>query len=67
MPLNMSHEHVALISFCLKDSAGVKHLKRLSSAGITHVHLLPTFQFAGVEDEKHKWKHVGKALELCFS
>nr|XP_009587792.1 pullulanase 1, chloroplastic isoform X4 [Nicotiana tomentosiformis] len=46
------------LAFTLQDSAGVKHLKRLSSAGITHVHLLPTFQFAGVEDEKHKWKHV---------
>ncbi|KAK4367082.1 hypothetical protein RND71_014962 [Anisodus tanguticus] len=42
----------------VEDSAGVQHLKRLSSAGITHVHLLPTYQFASVEDEKHKWKHI---------
>lgn len=63
----MSHKHVALISLFLKDSAGVQHLKRLSNAGITHVHLLPTYQFAGVEDEKHKWKYTGKALQLFFS
>ncbi|KAK6136155.1 hypothetical protein DH2020_030089 [Rehmannia glutinosa] len=33
-------------------------LKKLSSAGITHVHLLPTFQFADVHDEKDKWQNV---------
>jgi len=44
----------------LKDSAGVLHLKRLSSAGISHVHLLPTFQFAGVDDQKENWRFVGK-------
>ena len=46
--------------YCLKDSAGVCHLKKLSNAGITHLHLLPTFQFAGVDDEKDNWKSVGK-------
>ncbi|PHT99620.1 Pullulanase 1, chloroplastic [Capsicum chinense] len=46
------------LAFTLQDSAGVQHLKKLSSAGVTHVHLLPTFQFAGVEDEKDKWKHI---------
>ncbi|PPR88312.1 hypothetical protein GOBAR_AA32388 [Gossypium barbadense] len=40
------------------DSAGVLHLKKLSKAGITHVHLLPTFQFAAVDDEKENWKYV---------
>ncbi|KAM7526852.1 hypothetical protein LguiA_016754 [Lonicera macranthoides] len=44
------------LAFTSQDSAGVLHLKRLSSAGLTHVHLLPTFQFAGVDDEKDKWK-----------
>nr|XP_019066688.1 pullulanase 1, chloroplastic isoform X1 [Solanum lycopersicum] len=46
------------LAFTSQDSAGVQHLKRLSNAGITHVHLLPTYQFAGVEDEKHKWKYT---------
>lgn len=47
-----------------KESAGVQHLKKLSDAGITHVHLLPTHQFGGVDDEKEKWKFVGKILFL---
>lgn len=38
------------------------HLKKLSNAGLTHVHLLPTFQFAGVDDEKENWKFVGKTV-----
>ncbi|XP_031092052.1 pullulanase 1, chloroplastic isoform X1 [Ipomoea triloba] len=46
------------LAFTLQDSAGVLHLKRLSSAGLTHIHLLPTFHFADVDDEKHKWKHA---------
>ncbi|VFQ83663.1 unnamed protein product [Cuscuta campestris] len=49
------------LAFTLQDSAGVLHLKKLSSAGITHIHLLPTFHFAGVGDEKHKWKHADTA------
>lgn len=48
--------------FHLKNSAGMLHLKKLSKAGITHVHLLPTFQFGGVDDEKGKWKHLGMVL-----
>ncbi|KAI3758915.1 hypothetical protein L6452_06488 [Arctium lappa] len=27
-------------------------------AGLTHIHLLPTFQFANVDDEKDTWKFV---------
>ncbi|KAK6136112.1 hypothetical protein DH2020_030128 [Rehmannia glutinosa] len=46
------------LAFTSEDSAGMLHLKKLSSAGITHVHLLPTFQFAGVHDEKDKWQNV---------
>ncbi|KAK8643307.1 hypothetical protein V6N13_012610 [Hibiscus sabdariffa] len=52
------------MAFTLQDSAGVLHLKKLSEAGITHVHLLPTFQFAAVDDEKKNWKYVDfKILE----
>ncbi|KAK2634107.1 hypothetical protein Ddye_028899 [Dipteronia dyeriana] len=52
------------LAFTSQDSEGVLHLKKLSNAGITHVHLLPTYQFAGVDDEKEKWKSVDtKVLE----
>ncbi|KAB1211035.1 Pullulanase 1, chloroplastic, partial [Morella rubra] len=46
------------LAFTLQDSSGMLHLKKLSNAGLTHVHLLPTFQFAGVDDEKENWKFV---------
>ncbi|KAF9598351.1 hypothetical protein IFM89_027162 [Coptis chinensis] len=46
------------LAFTYQDSAGLLHLKKLSNAGLTHVHLLPTFQFAGVDDEKQKWKNL---------
>lgn len=43
-----------------QDSAGVKHLQKLVDAGLTHLHLLPTFQFGDVDDEKENWKSVGR-------
>ncbi|KAG9449532.1 hypothetical protein H6P81_009497 [Aristolochia fimbriata] len=46
------------LAFTCQESAGVQHLKELSDAGLTHVHLLPSFQFAGVDDCKENWKSV---------
>ncbi|WJX20114.1 hypothetical protein P8452_09706 [Trifolium repens] len=34
------------------------HLRKSSSAGITHVNLLPTFQFVGADDQKENWRNV---------
>uniref|UniRef100_A0A1J3ES24 Pullulanase 1, chloroplastic n=1 Tax=Noccaea caerulescens TaxID=107243 RepID=A0A1J3ES24_NOCCA len=50
------------LAFTLKDSAGVKHLQKLADAGLTHLHLLPTYQFGDVEDEKENWKSVDTSL-----
>lgn len=44
----------------MQDSAGIRHLRRLTDAGLTHVHLLPSFQFGGVDDIKSNWKCIGK-------
>lgn len=44
------------LAFTYQETAGMLHLKKLSNAGLTHVHLLPTFQFAEVDDRKEKWK-----------
>ncbi|GMH07890.1 hypothetical protein Nepgr_009730 [Nepenthes gracilis] len=53
------------LAFTSQNSAGILHLKKLSNAGLTHVHLLPSFQFAGVDDRKEKWKNLDtKALEV---
>ncbi|WP_229415691.1 alpha-1,6-glucosidase domain-containing protein [Pseudoduganella armeniaca] len=40
------------LAFTDTESAPMRHLKSLQKAGLTHVHLLPAFDFASV-DEKH--------------
>ncbi|MGV8041249.1 MAG: pullulanase-type alpha-1,6-glucosidase [Thermoanaerobaculaceae bacterium] len=37
-------------------SAGTQHLKELALAGVTHVHLLPAFDFATVNEDRGTWK-----------
>ncbi|KAL6841127.1 hypothetical protein ACP4OV_029096 [Aristida adscensionis] len=50
-----------LLAFTHQDSAGIQHLRKLSDAGLTHVHLLPSFQFGSVDDRKNNWKCVDEA------
>ncbi len=37
-------------AFTVADSAGMKHLRALAQAGVTHIHLLPTFDFATIPE-----------------
>jgi hypothetical protein len=46
----------------MQESAGVMHLKNLADAGLTHVHLLPCFDFATVNEKKETWKTVGEEI-----
>ncbi|MDG4824771.1 pullulanase-type alpha-1,6-glucosidase [Asanoa sp. WMMD1127] len=39
-------------AFTDRSSAGVRHLRSLSSAGVTHLHLLPVFDFATVPERR---------------
>lgn len=39
-------------AFTQTDSNGMKHLQALANAGLTHVHLLPTFDIASVNEDK---------------
>ncbi len=48
-------------AFTVSDSNGMKHLKRLAEAGLTHVHLLPAFDIASVNEDKSTWKNVDAA------
>lgn len=45
------------LAFTVEDSDGMKHLKALSDAGLSHIHLLPVFDFATVDDDPATWKH----------
>jgi pullulanase len=37
-------------------SDGMRHLKSLADAGLTHVHLLPAFDFATVNEDRSSWQ-----------
>ena len=43
------------LAFTEKESNGMQHLKALAEAGLTHVHLLPTFDIASINEDKSTW------------
>ena len=45
-------------AFTVKDSNGMKNLTSLAEAGLTHIHLLPTFDIASVNEDKSTWQAV---------
>jgi pullulanase-type alpha-1,6-glucosidase len=47
-------------AFVSPNGAGMKHLKALADAGVTHVHLLPAFDFATVEEDPLKRKEIDR-------
>ena len=50
------------MAFTIKNSDGMKHLSTLSGAGLTHIHLLPAFDFASVNEDKSTWQSVDEPL-----
>lgn len=48
-------------AFTVGDSNGMKHLKALAEAGLTHVHLLPVFDIASVNEDKTTWQTIDQA------
>jgi pullulanase-type alpha-1,6-glucosidase len=49
------------MAFTVKDSNGMKHLAALAQAGLTHIHLLPAFDIASVNEDKSTWESVDEA------
>jgi pullulanase len=47
------------LAFTDSQSDGMKHLRALSAAGLKAVHLLPTFHFNSVNEDKSTWKTPG--------
>jgi pullulanase-type alpha-1,6-glucosidase len=43
-------------AFAQRRSDGMKHLATLGLAGVTHVHLLPAFDFATTNEDKTAWQ-----------
>ncbi len=42
-------------AFGLEGSAGVAHLTELAEAGVSHLHLLPTFDLATIDEDRSTW------------
>ncbi len=53
-------------AFTARDSNGMKHLRSLAEAGLTHIHLLPAFDIASVDEDKSTWKTVDEALLASY-
>lgn len=49
-----SKERGTYLAFTNQQSAGMKHLKQLANAGLSHIHLLPTFDIATIEEDRSK-------------
>jgi pullulanase-type alpha-1,6-glucosidase len=43
-------------AFTLQDTYGLNHLKALQEAGLTHLHLLPVFDIATINENKAEWQ-----------
>jgi pullulanase-type alpha-1,6-glucosidase len=43
-------------AFTLEDSNGMRHLEALADAGLTHLHLLPVFDIATINEDKSQWQ-----------
>jgi pullulanase-type alpha-1,6-glucosidase len=52
------------LAFTDRDSDGMRHLRRLAQAGLTHVHLLPAFDFATVDEDRSTWQTTGDLTAL---
>lgn len=50
------------LAFALPGSEGMRHLRRLAHAGVSHVHLLPAFDFATVDEDRSTWRSPACAL-----
>lgn len=52
-------------AFTEANSNGMKHLKALADAGLTHIHLLPVFDIATINEDKSQW--VDPAIPAVFT
>jgi pullulanase len=49
-------------AFTLPEASGVKHLTTLAQAGLTHLHLLPSFDLATINENRRRWFDPDYAL-----
>lgn len=44
------------MAFTVNESNGMTHLRNLAQAGLTHLHLLPFFDIATINEDKSQWE-----------
>jgi pullulanase-type alpha-1,6-glucosidase len=54
-----AQERGKYLAFTDMTSDGMLHLKSLADAGLTHLHLLPTFDIASVDEDSSTWEEPG--------
>lgn len=59
-----ANERGTFMAFTKNDSNGMKHLKNLAKAGLTHIHLLPAFDCASVNEVKSEQQIITDNLSL---
>ena len=53
-------------AFTLRNSYGIRHLKALVLAGLTHLHLLPAFDIATIDEDKAGWQSPDPAVLATY-
>jgi pullulanase len=56
-----AEERGTYLAFTQADSNGVAHLRALADAGLTHLHLLPSFDIATIDEDKANWVEPDRA------
>lgn len=54
------------LAFAEQYSLGVLHLQELQKAGMTHVHLLPSFDFGSVPERSEDQKVIQVCVCVCW-
>ncbi len=55
------------LAFTVPDTHGGNHLRALSEAGLTHLHLLPTFDIATIDEDPSTWASGRPDVELPYA
>ncbi|MCB9128551.1 MAG: pullulanase-type alpha-1,6-glucosidase [Ardenticatenales bacterium] len=54
------------LAFTLDGTNGTNHLQALADAGLTHLHLLPVFDIATVNEDKSQWQEADWSLLASY-
>lgn len=61
----VSEEHQGTyLAFTDLNTRGMKHLRSLARAGLSHLHLLPSFDIATINEDKTTWKDPGDLTQF---